>query len=64
MNLMSIKNTYNCFEGFHNIEIFFKSVQEIITNEKLHSSMSNESKKKFNKFFSIDSCVKQYLDLM
>ena len=47
-----------------NIEIFFKSVQEIITNEKLHLSMSNESKKKFNKFFSIDSCVKRYLDLM
>jgi glycosyltransferase involved in cell wall biosynthesis len=47
-----------------NIDIFFKCVEGIITNKKLQSSMSKESKKKFNKFFSIDSCIEKYLDLI
>ena len=47
-----------------NIDIFFTSVKKIISNEKIHQSMSIESKKKFEKLFSIDSCVKHYLDLM
>ena len=47
-----------------NIDIFFKSVKKIISNEKIYKSMSIESQKKFNKFFSIDSCINKYLDLI
>ena len=47
-----------------NIDIFYKSVIKIISNKKIHQSMSIESKKKFNKFFSIDACIKKYLDLI
>jgi len=47
-----------------NIDIFFTSVKKIISNEKTHQSMSIESKRKFKKFFSIDSCINKYLDLI
>lgn len=47
-----------------NIDIFFTSVKKIISNEKIHQSMGIESKRKFKKFFSIDSCIKKYLDLI
>ena len=47
-----------------NIDIFFKSVKKIISNEKIYKSMSIESQKKFNKFFLIDSCINKYLDLI
>jgi glycosyltransferase involved in cell wall biosynthesis len=47
-----------------NIDIFYKSVNDLISNEKLHASISMESKREFNKFFLIDSCMKRYLDLI
>ena len=47
-----------------NIDSFFKCVEEIITNEKLYSNMSKESKKEFDRFYTIDPCVKEYLDLI
>ena len=47
-----------------NIDIFFTSVKKIISNEKIYQSMSIESKRKFKKFFSIDSCINKYLDLI
>ena len=47
-----------------NTDIFLKSVQEIINDEKLYSNMSIESKNRFYKFFTIRSCMEKYLDLI
>ena len=47
-----------------NTDIFLKSVQEIINDEKLYSNMSKESKNRFYKFFTIRSCMEKYLDLI
>ena len=47
-----------------NTDNFYNSVYELISDEKLHATMSMESMKRFDRFFSIDSCMKRYLDLI
>jgi glycosyltransferase involved in cell wall biosynthesis len=46
------------------IDDFADKVSNILYNDKLHHSMSNQSKKEFKQTFTLEKCVNQYLDLL
>ena len=46
------------------IDDFADKVSKILYNDKLHHSMSNQSKKEFEQTFTLEKCVNQYLDLL
>jgi glycosyltransferase involved in cell wall biosynthesis len=54
--------------GFHvnpfDIDDVADKVLKILYDDKLHHSMSNQSKKEFEQTFTLEKCVNQYLDLL
>jgi glycosyltransferase involved in cell wall biosynthesis len=44
-----------------NIDVFYDSVRRVLDSDQLSSSMSVESKERFESFFTIDKCIDQYV---
>ena len=54
--------------GFHvnpfDIDDFTNKVLKLLDDDKLYHSMSDRSKKEFDKTFTLEKCISQYLDLL